>query len=123
MKEIPNTKLLVSLHHYPHKAVNMSVFDISKKDKIKEIYSLGEVSGERIIICYLHLLNNCIFSLVSGPGDITYNSRRSILGAAPLRGKISYHLFNVDPNASKTKDIVKLIRKSKYHAQYCKHQS
>ena len=28
----------------------MAVFDISKKDQIKEIYSLGEVSGGRIII-------------------------------------------------------------------------
>ena len=50
VKEIPNTKLLVSLYHYSNDAVNMAVFDISKKDQIKEIYSLGEVSGGRIII-------------------------------------------------------------------------
>ena len=50
MKEIPNTKLLVSLNHNSDKSANMSVFDISEKDQIKEIYSLGEVSGERIII-------------------------------------------------------------------------
>ena len=49
MKEIPNTKLLVSLHHNCHKLANMAVFDISKKDQIKEIYSLGEVSGGSII--------------------------------------------------------------------------
>ena len=49
MKEIPNTKLLVSLHHNYERSANMAVFDISKKDQIKEIYSLGEVSGGRII--------------------------------------------------------------------------
>ena len=101
----------------------MSVFDITKKDQIKEIYSLGEVSGRRIIIFYLPLFNNYIFSLATGHGDITYNSRRGIIGAVPLYGKISYHLFNVGSNASKTKDIVKLIRKSKWHSQHSKHQS
>ena len=50
MKEISNTKLLVSLHHNYEKSVNMTIFDISKKNQIKEIYSLGEVSGGRIII-------------------------------------------------------------------------
>ena len=50
MKEIPNTKLLVSLHHDENNSANMAVFDIPKKDQIKEIYSLGGVSGGRIII-------------------------------------------------------------------------
>ena len=100
----------------------MSVFDISKNDQIKEIYSVGEVLGS-IIIFYLHLLNNCIFSLDTGFGDIAYNSRRGILGAVPLKKEISYHLFNVGSNTAKTKDIVKLIRKSKWHSQYSNHQS
>ena len=122
MKEISNTKLLVSLHHNWEKSANMAVFDISKKDQIKEIYSLGELSGG-IIIFYLHVSNNCIFSLETGCGDITYNSRRGILGAVPLDNTISYHLFNVGSTASKTNDIVKLIRKSKWHSQQSKHQS
>ena len=100
----------------------MAVFDLSKKDHIKEIYSLGEISGG-IIIFYLHSSNNCIFSLETGHGDITSNSRRSILGAIPLHGKFSYNLFNVDSNTFKTKDIVKLIRKSKWRSQHSKHQS
>ena len=49
MKEIPNTKLLVSLYHNCLESANMAVFDISKKDQIKEIYSLEEVSDGRII--------------------------------------------------------------------------
>mgnify|MGYP006950868759 CR=1 FL=1 len=53
MKEIPNTKLLVSLHYNYEKSANMAIFDISKKDYIKEIYSLGEVTGGGIIIFYL----------------------------------------------------------------------
>ena len=101
----------------------MAVFDISTKGQIKEIYSLGEVSGERIINFYLYLLNNYIFSLGTGFGDITYNSRRGILGAVPLYGEISYHLFNVDSNASQINDIVKFTRKSKWHSQQSNHRS
>ena len=123
MKEIPNTKLLVSLHHNCDKLANMAVFDMSKNDQIKEIYSLGEVSGGSINYFLPSCLNNWIFSLGTGYGDITYNSRRSILGAVPVDQKISYHLFDVDSNATKTKDIVKLTRKSKWHSQHSKHQS
>ena len=49
VKEIPSTTLLVTLHHKSRKSANMTVFDISKKDQIQEIYSLGEVSGGKII--------------------------------------------------------------------------
>lgn len=46
---------------------------------------------------------------------MTYNPRRSILGAMSLSGKIAYHLFNIGTNASKTDDTVaKLWRKSKW---------
>ncbi len=48
VKEIPNTKLLVSLHHYFAKSANMEIFDISKKGKANKIYSLGEVSGSKL---------------------------------------------------------------------------
>ena len=122
VKEIPSTKLLVSLHHHRNKSANMSVFDISKRAQIKEIYSLGEVSGGSINYLLPSCLKNCIFSLGTGYGDITYNSRRN-LDAVPLDKKFSYYLFNVDSNASKTKDIVKLIRKSKCHSQCSNHQS
>ena len=49
VKEIPNTKLLVSLQHNWEKAANLEIFDISKKDRINNIYSFGEVSGSSII--------------------------------------------------------------------------
>jgi hypothetical protein len=55
---------------------------------------------------------------VVGFGDVTYNSRRSILGAIPVAGRIAYYLFNVDANASNAGGIVKLSRKSKWHLQY-----
>ena len=58
-------------------------------------------------------MNNYIVSRETGLGDVSYNLRRSILSAIPLEEKISYHFFNIDANASKTEDIVKLIRKSK----------
>ena len=61
----------------------------------------------------------------NGSIDMTYNSRRNIFGAIPLRGNIVYHLFKVDVGASKLKDIVRLCRKTKWHSQhrtpsYCK---
>ncbi len=49
---------------------------------------------------------------------MTYNSRRSILAAIPVAGKIGYHLFNVDANAPNADNIVKLKRKSRWHWQY-----
>ncbi len=56
--------------------------------------------------------------LVTGWGDVTYNSRRSILAAIPVTEKISYHLFNVDAYASNTKEIVKLNRKTRWSPHY-----
>lgn len=57
-------------------------------------------------------------SLVTGDGDVAYNSRRGILSAIPLGGKVAYHLFKIDSYPSKIDDTVKLCRKSKRHSQY-----
>ncbi len=51
-------------------------------------------------------------------GDVSYNSRRSILGAIPVAERIAYHLFAIDTSGSNAGDIVKLSRKSKWHSQY-----
>ena len=53
--------------------------------------------------------------MVSGRGDVTYNLRRKILGAIPLDEYIDYHIFKVDA-ASENRDMVKLLRKAKWHA-------
>ena len=50
MKEISNTKLLVSLHHMNLTFASMAVFDISNKDQIKKIYSPSLVTGNGIFI-------------------------------------------------------------------------
>ena len=39
VREVPNTKLLVSLHHRDDETANMAVYDISRQDKINEVYS------------------------------------------------------------------------------------
>ncbi len=49
IKEIPNTKLLVSLHHNKTESANMEIFDVLKKGRARKIYSLGEVSGGKLI--------------------------------------------------------------------------
>ena len=47
VKEIPNTRLLVSLNHKYNQSANMAIFDISKK-VAKRIYSFEETSGSKI---------------------------------------------------------------------------
>ena len=53
-----------------------------------------------------------------GFGDVTYNPRRSILGAVSITAETAYHLWTVDANASKSEDIIKLNRKSKWHSEH-----
>lgn len=43
IKEIPNTKLLVSLHHSDESA-NLGIFDVSRK-QVRKIYAFEEVVG------------------------------------------------------------------------------
>lgn len=43
MREIPDTKLLVSLNHY-HTSANMEIFDLSQR-RVKKMYSFAEVEG------------------------------------------------------------------------------
>ncbi len=59
-----------------------------------------------------------IFPIEVGWGDVTYNYRRSILGAIPVGGRTAYHLFTIDTSTSNAGDIVKLNRKSKWHSQH-----
>ena len=45
VKEIQNTRYLVSLHHSYFKSANMEIFDISKKGQAKKIYTPETVFG------------------------------------------------------------------------------
>ena len=48
VKEIPNTRYLVSLHHAYETFANMEIFDISRKGQAKKIYSYEIVLGGNI---------------------------------------------------------------------------
>lgn len=48
VKEIPNTKLLVSLRHNSNQSANLTIFDTSQNIKAKKIYSLGAIYGGQI---------------------------------------------------------------------------
>ena len=50
VKELSNTKLLVSLHHNFNVSANMVIYDISKKKKPNRVYSFEEVFGGKIDI-------------------------------------------------------------------------
>lgn len=45
VKEIPNTRLLVSLNHDDEVSASMEVYDISKQDQVQKIYSFEEIRG------------------------------------------------------------------------------
>ena len=50
MKEIPNTSLLVSLHHDAGRSANMEIYDIATKGQVNKIYSFEVVSsGSKMI--------------------------------------------------------------------------
>ena len=95
VKEIPNTKLLVSLNYFYKKAANMAIFDLSKK-VAKKIYSFEEVLGGKSNSNYLNSEDTRIlsintnkaisrltaylifFPLVVGHGDVAFNEREEI---------------------------------------------
>ena len=114
LKEIPNTKLLVSLFHWGTSA-NFEVFDISQQEQPKKIYAFEGVKGG-ISTLSIDLISLSVTE--TEPGDVTYNSRRNLLGAIPSGGQIAYHLFNIEYNALKSNYSVKLLRKSKWLPQY-----
>ena len=47
MKEIPGTKLLISLHHSRDSGANIEVFNLVKKGRPEKIYSFDEVVGRK----------------------------------------------------------------------------
>lgn len=53
----------------------------------------------------------------TGFGDATYNTRRNILGAIPITGKIAYHMFQIDTYASNRDAVARLCRKPKWYEQ------
>ena len=55
------------------------------------------------------------YTLVTGNGDVTYNSRRGFLGAIPVTGEIAYHLYGV--TTGKVGNTVNFIRKFRWHSQ------
>jgi len=113
VKEIANTGLLVSVHHSLSISANLEVFKVLRKGQAKKVYSFEEVSGDIIIKILSH--NHHLF-LATGEGDVIYNSRRSLLGTIPVKGKIEYHLYNF--NTGKAGNIIKLIRKSKWRGYH-----
>lgn len=52
LKEIPNTKLLVSLQHFWRTSAVLEIFDVSRKGIANKIYSFEEVieGGPKILL-------------------------------------------------------------------------
>lgn len=118
MKEIPNTNFLVSVQHFWIKSANLEIFDVSRKGQVQKIYSLEEVSGGAIDFTFNMKRDILFLSLVTGPGDVSYNLRRDLLGAISLERKIAYHLFGIDHAGQKYNSGAKLLKKAKWHSQY-----
>ena len=48
VKEIPNTSLLVSLHHAFYSSAKLELFEISQKGRSKSVGLFEEISGSKI---------------------------------------------------------------------------
>lgn len=131
MKEIPNTKLLVSLNHCYSESTNLAIFDLSQHGA-KKIYSFEEAFDSKIdwlkshwyysiFLLYIKVYPSLIilFSLAVYLGDLATNTRRNLIGAISVPEKIAYHLLNVGYSQQKGRWDVKLLRKSIYAQNGC----
>ena len=111
----------------------MEIIDLSQKGQVRKLYSFEEVRGgidsdvqlffiHNVILKFLFVCILLLFPLVTGEGDVTYNPRRSLLGAICVGNKIVYHLFMIDGRFSKVEEAVMLYRKSKWLPQYSSSQ-
>lgn len=116
LREIPNTKFLVSVRSARDSSVKLEMFDLSQKSRINKI-SLEEISGSKIRTQFILR----IFS-VTGYG-VAYNARRNLLGGIPQAGTISYHLFNIEYFEHQSKYRTSLLRKARWYSQYHSHPS
>lgn len=55
---------------------------------------------------------------MTGYGDVSYNSRRNILGAISLDKKVAYHLWVIEYSQQKNNYNIKLLQKAKWHQFY-----
>ena len=60
VKEIPSTRLLVSLHHYYLQGVSMEIFDLSTSLKAKQIYKFEEMTGSKLSF-HVFILHNILY--------------------------------------------------------------
>ena len=119
VKEIPGTKLLVSLNHNCDYGANMAIFDLSRKNA-KAIYTFEEVAEMNLSISNwinCNLISSYFQFLVVADGDVTFNARRNILGSICLQGKIAYHLHGIHYSGRTGGYSAQLFRKSKWHEQ------
>lgn len=68
-----------------------------------------------------NIFNTCILNhihLVTGFGDVAYNSRRGILGAVAAEREIGLHLWNIGYCGQKSNFEVKLLKQMKWHPEY-----
>ena len=118
VKEIPNTKLLVSLQFTHCKSASMKIFDISHQSRIKNIGSFVIHGGNFYL--FWHSCENIIHlssHLAPGEGDVSYNKRRNFLGTFSLQGKFAYHLFNIEYGNSQNNHRIKLLQEAKCQSQ------
>lgn len=48
VKEVTNTRLLVSVNYQWDQSAHLEVFDVSRKGQVKKLYSFEEISGSKI---------------------------------------------------------------------------
>ena len=71
LREIPDSRLLVSIHHCWNKYATMEIFDLQIKGKAKRVYSLDRVFGSNYrnwfrVISWISLVLSCLELFLSG---------------------------------------------------------
>lgn len=114
IKEIPNTSLLVAFQIDSYfRAAKLDIFDTFQPEKMRTIYSFEEVRGGNNLFSFF------LFSIEISGYDVTYNSRRGLLGAIHCGPKIAYHIFKVEDSFSKSSYRVRLLQKAACYAKPC----
>ena len=114
VKEIANTRLLVSVHHSYEVSANLEVFDVSWKGRVRKIYSFEEVSASRNII-NIHFNNYHLCQrLEMEIWPIIHEE--AFLGPFPLEER--YFIIFTISLFRRVAIFVKLIRKTRWHPEY-----
>lgn len=108
-----NSKLKVNFVDASFVSMLLAIFNCSRKEQPRKIYSFKEIYRSIFFIKFIFFLVTFLISpLVVSVGQAAYNTRRYMLAALSLGGEIAYHLFTIDFKKCKNNYDINLMKKS-----------